>query len=52
LITNAIRYLILLFFLKKGKVILAKIIDGKAIAAQVRAELKIEAMKWREQGIT
>ncbi|KFD40815.1 methenyltetrahydrofolate cyclohydrolase [Peptococcaceae bacterium SCADC1_2_3] len=30
---------------------MTKIIDGKAIAVQVRAELKIEAMKWREQGI-
>ena len=38
-------------FNKKGQVVPTKIIDGKAIAVQVRAELKIEAMKWREQGI-
>jgi len=30
---------------------LAKIIDGKAIAAEIREEVRAEAMQWREQGI-
>lgn len=30
---------------------MAKIIDGKAIAAEIREEVRAEAMQWREQGI-
>lgn len=37
--------------IKKGLIRLAKIIDGKAIAAEIREEVKAEAMQWREQGI-
>lgn len=36
---------------EKGLIRLAKLIDGKAIAAEIREEVKAEAMKLREQGI-